>query len=348
MSTTQLTIFDTGQMPAHLADLNEAGNIAARDQINQLSFRGKVWRVKLDGKEDVVKNSEGDPVQSVQVIILDYNKARSRSYYAGGFEEGKTAPPTCWSKDGVAPDASVKEKQHATCAGCPQSVKGSKITESGKEVTACAQFKRMVVVPSTDPGFAPLVVKIPQTSMWDKDNSENEAKGFYAFDQFMDMLKRKGVNHTASVITKIKFDARTSYPKLVFGAPAWTPPEMKAAIMAQLADKAKLDALLNIADVPGAVAVAAPVPEEFEQPNPIHQPQAAAAPAPAKAATKPRPAPKAAPAPAAPAVDPDDKPAGFGPATTPTPAVAPAVAAPVAATTSVSPDLGNMLAGWDD
>ncbi len=204
----------------------------------------------------------------------------------------------------------------------------------------------MVVVPSTDPTFAPLVVKIPQTSMWDKDNAENEAKGFYAFDQFMDMLKRKGVNHTASVITKIKFDARTSYPKLLFGAPAWTPPEMAAAIKAQLADKAKLDALLNISDVPGAAAASAPTPEEFEQPAPA-APAAAPAPAPAKAATKPRPAPKAAPAPAAPAADPDDTPATFGGAAKEEVKEV-KVAAPAAATTSVSPDLGKMLEGWDD
>jgi hypothetical protein len=64
--------------------------------------------------------------------------------------------------------------------------------------------------------------------MWDKDNKENENAGFYAFDQFMDFIKTKGVDHTARVIMKIKFDSRTSYPKLLFKAHAWTPAEAVA------------------------------------------------------------------------------------------------------------------------
>jgi hypothetical protein len=374
MNPQALTIFDNSQLPAHLAELNEQGNIVARPQTNQLSFRGKAWRVIVDGVENIVRNSGGDPVQSVQVTILDYNKLRSRAYYAGGFEEGKSTPPTCWSKDGVAPDLSVPpgQKQSSTCAACPQSTKGSRVTESGKEVAACAQFKRMVVVPLHDPSFVPLLIKIPQTSMWDKNNAENEARGFYAFDQYMDLLKRKGVNHTANITTKISFDARMSYPKLIFSAAGWTPAENVEKIKAQLAEKELIDQILNVIDVGPTHEGTAPAPEEFEQPAasgavaapapaaPVAAPATATPAAATKPATRPRPAPKAAAATAAamaPATDPDDTPASFAP-----PAVgaaAPAAAAPAAKapppvapaatvdTTAAASGLGSLLAGWD-
>ena len=205
-------------VPAHIQKfLNDNANIDPKDTVPQLSFRGKVWRIVLNGEENVVQR-EGEPVSIVRVIVLDHNKARSRSYYEGAYEEGKAQMPACWSSDGVAPDASVKEPQSKSCASCPMAAKGSKITPNGKEVTACSTYKRVAVIPSNDLKFPPLLLRIPQTSMWDKNNEENEAKGWFAWDQYIDMLRKRGVAHTAVVITKIKFDARTAYPKLLFAA----------------------------------------------------------------------------------------------------------------------------------
>ena len=205
-------------VPAHIQKfLNDNANIDPKETVPQLSFRGKVWRIVLNGEENVVQR-EGEPVSIVRVIVLDHNKARSRSYYEGAYEEGKAQMPACWSSDGVAPDASVKEPQSKSCASCPMAAKGSKITPNGKEVTACSTYKRVAVIPSNDLKFPPLLLRIPQTSMWDKNNEENEAKGWFAWDQYIDMLRKRGVQHTAVVVTKIKFDSRTAYPKLLFSA----------------------------------------------------------------------------------------------------------------------------------
>jgi hypothetical protein len=315
MATTAVTLFEGAPLPAHIAEINEQSNIVPRQQIDTLSFRGKVWRVTADGDENVVLGKDGDPVQSVKVIVLDYNKARSRSFYPP-YVEGQSKPPICWSNDGVAPDNDVQEKQSPTCATCPNAVKGSKITDAGKQTTACAQFKRAVVVPAAVPDFKPLLVKIPQTSMWDKDNKENEQKGFYAFDQYMDMLKSRGVNHTAAVVTKVKFDPRTAYPKLLFAADGWLPEQIAPNIKRQLSEnKEKIDALMKVVDLSEAAPLA-PSPDEYTAPAaqaaapapaaaqaaPVAPAQAAPA-APAAAAARPRPAsPRAraaAPAPAA-------------------------------------------------
>src|SRR5580765_590491 len=243
-----VTVFsDKGNLPAYLADINEAGNIEIRERIPQLSFRGKVWRIVKDGVEEVVNRpGTDDPTSMVAGVLLDYNKARSRAYFEGAYEEGKTTAPTCWSHDGVIPHPTVVNKQSPTCASCDKAVKGSKVTDAGKEVTACSQFKRVAFVPIQNTKHVALLLKLPQTSIWDKDSEEWAAKGWYAFDQYVDMLKRGGINHTASVVTKIRFDPRTAYPKLLFGPMDYVPQDVVADIKEHLADKDGINKLLNV------------------------------------------------------------------------------------------------------
>src|SRR6266542_3164549 len=91
--------------PAHLQNLfGDDSNITQRSTINQLSYRGKVWRRVVDGEETTMtkKDSDGEtvPMQIVSVIVLDFNKNRSRAFYKGSYEEGKSTPPNCYSGDG--------------------------------------------------------------------------------------------------------------------------------------------------------------------------------------------------------------------------------------------------------
>lgn len=228
-------------LPEHLAAAFGEGNITPRVSVNQLSYRGKVWRRVVAGEETKLirvnqDTNEEEPLPMVSVIILDHNKQRSRAYYEGNFEEGKNAAPKCYSSDGVKPDGSVKEPCAATCASCPNAVKGSKITENGKQSTLCAPFKRVAVIPSTNVGEHPaMLLKLAQTSIWDKDNGENEAKGWYAWDQYLDMLRARGAKHTAMVETRVKFDLRMAYPKLLFSAARWLNPDEAVAAKGYMA-----------------------------------------------------------------------------------------------------------------
>lgn len=237
--------FASAQVPAHLADVFGAdSNITSRTSINQLSVKGKVWRRIVDGEETQLTRPDpetGDriPVSIVSLIVLDQNRNRSRAYHPGGFEEGKNAAPVCYSADGVAPDADVKEPCAKTCAACPNSVKGSKITENNKQVTACSPYKRIAVVPTGAVASHPIMLlKLAQTSIWDKDNGENEAQGWYAWDQYLDMLRARGAKHTAAVETKVKFDIRAAYPKLLFSASRWLTAEEASAAKARIDNEA--------------------------------------------------------------------------------------------------------------
>jgi hypothetical protein len=205
-------------LPAYLSGaLDELGtNIPDRNTVPSLSYEGKMWAIVKDGNRTKlqVQNADGDmvPVPIMRAVILNFNADRGRAYYPGTYNPAASAAPTCWSADGKAPDASVKEKQAALCNGCPQSVKGSKVME-GREMVACSSHRMIAVAPAFDLGSDPLRLKIAVTSDYDKEIVEH---GWFAFRQYVDWLKSRGVAHTALVVTKMKFDPNPAYPKVLF------------------------------------------------------------------------------------------------------------------------------------
>jgi hypothetical protein len=233
---TQVTLFNSGAaVPAHIAAaFAEHENVLPRETTPALTFRGGKWRIRQNGDEVLLtkKGDDGDavPVPSVNIVVLNMNPKRSRTFYVGAYVTGENKSPDCWSSDGDRPDADCKTPCSSTCASCPNSAKGSKITANGKETTACSTVKRVAVVPASKLNMEPLLLKIPQTSMWDKNNQENEAEGFYAWDQYVDFLRARGVKHTAAVVTKVKFDPRVEYPKLLFNAVRWLEADEVSAV----------------------------------------------------------------------------------------------------------------------
>lgn len=225
-------------LPAYLADaLGDLGtNIPDRQTVPSLSYEGKVWTIVKEGNKTKLQAANGDgdmvPVPVMRLVILNFNADRGRAYYPGVYNPAASAAPTCWSADGKAPDASVKEKQAALCNGCPQSVKGSKVQE-GKEMVACGQHRMIAVAPAFDIGSDPLRLKIAVTSDYDKELVEH---GWFAFRQYVDYLKSRGVTHTALVVTKVKFDHNTAYPKLLFALDRVLSPEEVAAVKTAIAN----------------------------------------------------------------------------------------------------------------
>lgn len=144
---------------AWVALFGDSANITPKFSINQLSYRSKTWRGVIDGEETPLTRTTADgdiePIPIVNLVVLDYNKSRSRAFYEGAFDEGKNSAPRCYSGDGVTPDRSVKQPCAPTCATCANSVKGTKITENGKQSTLCSPFKRVAVIPSAGIGTHP-------------------------------------------------------------------------------------------------------------------------------------------------------------------------------------------------
>lgn len=262
--SNDVALFDpTKGMPAHVGSFfeDQGTNIENRATVPSLSPQGKQWTIALDGNKTVLqkKNADGDmePVSILRVVILDYAKRRGRAYYEGAYDPAKESAPICWSDDGVAPDDSLPtlapgveptpgapRKISSRCDSCPMAAKGSKVSEQGKALTACSQHRMLAVVPANKLDFEPLRLKIAITSDFDKQSPDAEAQGWYAFSNFLDYLKSRGVQHTAALVAKMKFDANAAYPKIFFAADRWLTPE-ELAVVAPLTKDPKVVQLLG-------------------------------------------------------------------------------------------------------
>ena len=227
--SNELSIFDgpKGQIPEYLKKAFEGkSNVGDGIAVPSLSYEGKVWSLHVGGeKRPLIRvNEDGDeePISTMRVVIVDFNQRRGRTYYEGSYNPDAPGTPICWSKDGVAPDQGVPEDvmndiTAHKCTDCPMAIKGSRITDNGKEVAACGEHRMLAVVPANKLDSQPLRLKIAVTSDFDKNSPELEAKNFFAFKQYRAFLRNHNVTNTAQVVTKMKFDPTVAYPKIVFG-----------------------------------------------------------------------------------------------------------------------------------
>jgi hypothetical protein len=365
--SNELAMFDPkAGVPAHVANFfgAEGSNIEDRAKVPSLSPQGKIWTISIDGnKTQLMRSLDGDqvPVNVMRVVVLDFAKRRGRAYYEGAYDPANESSPVCWSDDGVAPDETVPNEIKETktsfkCDTCPMAAKGSKITDGGKAVTACSQHRMLAVVPAHKLDFKPLRLKIAITSDFDKQSPDAEAQGWFAFSNYMDYLKSRGVQHSAAVVTKMKFDPNAAYPKIFFAAEKWLEADQIAQV-APLVHSEEVQKLLGGTYTPAgpdgvdkhSTTAADPVPET----PPAQQAQATPAAAvededdggeivmaglDAPAATpKQEPAQASVAAPAAAQTTAQPK-AAAAPVTEPAPA----------ATATVDPELAGLLADWGE
>ena len=297
-----------------------------------VSMRGGKWRVKHQGSEIPVTGPNGDPVGSLELVVLKANPYLTKQFYGKSYEEGDSGAPVCFSLDGAKPADHVEQPQARTCASCPQNVFGSRITPAGKKAKACQDNRKLAVVPLQDlrnEAFGgPMLFRIPPSALKD-------------FAMFSDQWKARGYPYNALAV-RIGFDLTASYPKPTIRA-IRPLTEAEADVVLELANSDAVEKILADFDAP-AVAEAAPEVEDFEQPQPppapapVQKPAAApvqkpaAAPVAAQAAVAPKPpaatfgaggqAPVAAPAPAKAPAKPKAAPKAAPPPPPPPPAAA--------------------------
>jgi hypothetical protein len=313
-----LAVLDQGApaLPAEIAaQLDEASNLPERASVPSLSYKGKVWSIHMNGEETKLqgRNSEGDlvPLPVMRVIVLDWAKERGRAYYTGAYDPEKASMPDCWSDDGVAPSANVKSPQSTACKTCPMAAKGSKVTDNGKELTACQLHRMIAVVPAAKPlEFPPLRLKLAITSDYDGQSPDHEANGWYAFRGYTDQLKARGVKHTALLVTKMMFDPNVAYPKVLFAPDKWVAPDVVQSLMPTILGpevKALITGSWTPNGVDGQPVAALPASEPVAAAPPAAPAKAPAATAPTPVAAAPKAPPKAAAKPKAPPPPPADE-----------------------------------------
>lgn len=346
------------QYAQQVGDDDLAGGISSGFAV--VSYRGKVWRIKHRGEERPLMQDDGvSPRGSIEVVIVKANPNLSKIFYKNGFVEGSAEAPDCFSTNGIAPDPSAKDRQATTCAGCPHNAWGSKITPNGKSGKACADSKRLAVVPAGDLNNdvfgGPMLLRVPAASLQDLASFSKQMKGL-GYPYF-------------AIATRISFDINEAFPKFVFGAIRPLTDDEAQTVIGLRDDEAVQRILAEAVEMADANAPEQPdLGSVFEQPPAVQEPKPQAAPTtsqraaaaanPANRVTQPG---NAQPAPAAQVQEPEDteyteveepKPAPKPRATKPKPAPAPAPApAPVETapeTVETDEDLGGAPDDFDD
>lgn len=205
---SELTLFSQGgnALPAHLQNLELDATTKALmgggNNGKRISIKGGVFRMIVGGKE-VAQNDD----RAMNVVIVRSAEKVSRSYYAGTYVEGQNASPDCQSADGVAPDASAKNKQSTNCQNCPQNIKGSGQGDS----RACRFSQRIAVALENNLDGDVYQVALPGQSIFGTDNSK------MPLQQYAKFLGGHGIPVTA-VVTEMRFDTASATPKLTFKA----------------------------------------------------------------------------------------------------------------------------------
>lgn len=248
----------------------------------RISIKGGVFRLIHDGKE-VAAIEE----RYLDVVIVNAAAKIGRTYYEGTYNPEVATPPRCWSADGEKPDAKVENPPAATCASCPNNIKGSGQGES----RACRFSQRLAVVLANDVEGDVLQLTLPATSIFGKEESDNRPLQAYA-----KWLTAQSVGPDM-VVTRMKFDTKSESPKLFFKPMRWLTDEehetcakqgqSAEAIKAITMTVAQTDGVKPIAieGKPPAKAKAKPQPEaddgEVDEPE-VRKDKESAAPAPKK------------------------------------------------------------------
>jgi hypothetical protein len=185
----------------------------------RISIEGRVFRKIVGGKEQSVNTNNEMPI-----IFVKMAHEASRTFYASSYKKGVKIAPTCWSSDSKTPDADVTDAPAASCAECPNSVKGS---GQGGQGTACRLSWRTAVVLPGDPGGDVYQLVLPATSAFGK-----EENGRWPFRPYIQMLANNNVS-AGRVVTKMQFDINSPVPRLLFSPEAAVPPEMRDIIARQ-------------------------------------------------------------------------------------------------------------------
>lgn len=203
---TDMTIFNGGALPAHIANAFGADAVddlssGVRAGYPILSYKGKTWHLVQGGARTLIANADGDPRLSLELVILKSNPAISKIYYEGGYVEGSTDKPTCYSTGGVVPEADSEARQAEKCAICPHNQWGSRISENGAKGKACSDSRRLAVAPVGQLDN-PMLLRVPAGSLKELVSYAN-------------LLKSRKAPYQA-VVTKVAFDTSVAHQKFLF------------------------------------------------------------------------------------------------------------------------------------
>ena len=176
-----------------------------------ITFKGKVWGIRHRGQTQQLLTRDPTTGQVIaipyiDIIIVKSATAISKTFYIDKYKEGDYRQPDCWSTNGQVPDPAAPRKQSVTCKGCQWDAFGSRTMDDGRKGKACADNKRIAVVPAADlknEAFGgPMLIKLPPSS-------------FAGLSELEVQLHMQGYTYFA-LIMRLTFDHQAAFPKIVF------------------------------------------------------------------------------------------------------------------------------------
>lgn len=247
--------FNSKSLPAYLAKgpFKVATDLSVSSGFASLSIKGKEFTVVRGSDKETLINPETDePATFVDVAIINYNPHVSKTYYATKFVDGEDAKPTCYSNNGVSPEADAEEPQSTKCATCPHNQWGSRISDSGGKGKACGDGRRLAVA-TTDAIDDPMLLRVPATSQKNLGAYQKE-------------IARKGYPVQA-VVVRIGFERGITHPQLTFKPIGLINEDTYNEISMMFESDLVMDILgLSPVAAPAAPAVVEEEEEDFELP----------------------------------------------------------------------------------
>lgn len=239
---SELMLAGKAKVPAYLKKANGLAEQFNADLVAglgsgfpRISIRGSRFRVVVDGQETTLDTLK------LRCVVLAANPGLSKTYYEEAFTPDDSTPPDCASDDGIRPNRGVRDPQSSACATCPQNVWGSKITPQGTQVKACADSKRIAIIPADSLDGDVFGLTIPAASL----------RGLRSY---ANKLASHGVPPLA-VITELSFDSDAAYPLLVFTAVEYLDEDQFAEVSAR-SEEALIKQIIGLApsgDAPPAL-----------------------------------------------------------------------------------------------
>lgn len=247
---SDITLFNGSNVPDHIRNRqidDVTASLAGGGGVKRISIRGKVFRL-MDGGQQIAVNED----RTMNVVVVNAAPHVSRTFYEGTYEEGKNVPPDCWSADGISPASNAQNPQAASCADCPQNIKGSGQGDS----RACRFSQRLAIVLENDIGGDVYQLTLPSQSIFGKPEGDRMPMQAYA-----KYLKAQRTAITA-VVTEAKFDIDSSTPRLTFKAIRWLNEEELDNAIKQSKSPASVQAItMTVAQVDKVEEVSAPAPK---------------------------------------------------------------------------------------
>jgi len=202
--STEVDVFQSGAVATtSRRDDGFTANITGSSITSKrISIRNNVFRLMVNGKE--IDKSEA---RHLDVVIVNASPYVHRMYFAGEYKPGqKVSPPACWTQDSIKPDAEVPNPQSATCADCPQNIKGS----GPNGTKACRFSRRIAVVKADDMNGDVYQVTLPAQSIFGNGSAERRP-----LHEYTDYVRANNQN-LMSVVSRMSFDMDSSSTKIGF------------------------------------------------------------------------------------------------------------------------------------